>query len=137
MLLHFATQKDRLFAEVISGTGRLAPSDLVYLISRQALGLIRVNSCHLIGSWPDFKCSSGDGLSAEARLHDPDEFFLAGLGRGGIEYDLARVQKVNAVAHFEYLVIVVDDQNNRDAALASQILDETQNVSALPHAQGS
>jgi len=51
-----------------------------------------------------------------------------------VQDDLAGVQEVNAIADLEDLVIVVHDQNDRDAALAAQILDQAQNVGALPHA---
>src|SRR5271166_5635872 len=54
-----------------------------------------------------------------------------------VQDDLAGVQEVNAIADLEDLVIVVHDQNDRDAALAAQILDQAQNVGALPHAKSS
>src|SRR5260370_34454201 len=89
------------------------------------------------GARPDFGCSSGDGLAAEARFNDPDQFFLACLRGRGVQDDLARVQEVNAIAHLEDLVIVMHNQNDRDAALAPQILDQAQNMGALPHAKSS
>ena len=43
-------------------------------------------------------------LSPQARLDDADQFFLACIGRRGIEHDLAGVQKVDAIAHLEHLI---------------------------------
>src|ERR1700676_4401122 len=102
-----------------------------------ALGSIWAKCWCWSGARPEFGCSSGDGLAAEARFHYPDQFFIACLGGGGVQDDPPRVQKVNAIAPPKDLVIVVHDQNDGDAALAAQILDQAQNVGALPHAKSS
>src|SRR5262249_52794926 len=90
----------------------------------QFFHFVRDRSALYASAGPKFGRRGGDGPAAETRFNDPDEFFFVCLGSGCVQHDLPRVQEVNTVAHLEDLVIVVHDQNDRDAALATQILDQ-------------
>ena len=72
----------------------------------------------LVTAGPKFGGSSGDGLAAQARFNDPDEFFFARLGSGCVQHDLPGVQEVNAVAYLKDLIVIVYNENDRNLALA-------------------
>ena len=68
----------------------------------------------------------GNRASAKARFDDADEFLLAGLRSLGVEDDFARVEEIDPIADFEDLVVIVDDQHDRNLALPAKVLDQTQ-----------
>lgn len=77
-----------------------------------------------------------DGAPSKAGFDNPDQFLLAGFAGRGIERDLAGMQEVDAIADFKDLIVVVDDQDDRDVALPAQVLNQSKDVCAFAHAQG-
>src|SRR3984893_10945512 len=56
-----------------------------------------------------FRRRVGNRLATKTRLHNANQLFFSGVGGRSVEHDFAGMQKVNAIAYFEHLVVVVDD----------------------------
>jgi hypothetical protein len=66
---------------------------------------------------------AADSASAEARSDDADEFLLTGLRSFRVKNDFTRMEKIDPITDFEDLVVIVDDQHDRDLSVSAKILD--------------